>query len=212
MILDPSLGKKNLKPRLLNWRCVRILGLTLIMINVHTPPPVFYHLFFSHRYFHWPFFLTLLPFIFLILYYWIFFLFIVYKADILFPMYALNSIDSFLVFLSALSLSTNTVFASQIPPQLSFPKPGAGRKGLKQTPQLLSLLCDETWSRMAFSPFQQKLCCPTTFKLGSIFNYIFHKYLSQTWIATFLPSGNWVSISDSINLSLQGFPYLSSKS
>lgn len=89
---------------------------------------------------------------------------------------------SFLVFLSPLALSAksaNTVFAAKIHPQLSFPTSGAERKGLKRTSQFLSPLCDETGPRMlVFLPFPtETMLSYTTFILGLIFNYIFHKYL-----------------------------------
>lgn len=162
--LDPSLGKRNLELRLLNWRGVRILGLALIMINVHTLPPVFYHLFFSHSYFHWLFFLSystafypsnhsLMDFLFYSL---------SVKHISYSPLLLWTALIHF-VFLSPLSLSANTGFAAKFPPQLSFPKSGAEREGLKQTPQFLSKspLGWDITQNVFFPPFPQKLCCPT---------------------------------------------------
>lgn len=150
--MDPSLAQRNFELRLLNWTGMRILVLTLTMINVHSLPPGFYTYFlatasFTDSYF----FLTPVPPIFLIIHQWISFPFIICKTYFAFPMVALNNVDPVFIFLSPLCLSANTGFAAKIPPQISFPKTVAEREDLKQTLQFLSLLCDETRPRTLFS-------------------------------------------------------------
>lgn len=172
---------------------MRILVLTLTMIHVHNLPPGFYTYFlatanFTDSYF----FLTPLPPNFLIIHQWISFLFVICKAHFLFPMVALNNVDPVLVSLSPLCLSVNTVLAAKIPLQLSFPKTIAEREDLKQTLPFLSLHCDEQ-NPEHFFPFPtETILSYTTFLPGLVFNFVFHKYIPQIWIATFLQSGNWM--------------------